>query len=1114
MGWPHSKTKYYVSSSTFPLFDSSTRVNNYEAGMLDYTSNSTLEQYEYFKNYYNTSRLRDIRGLLRWADSSGYHSQMGKISSTFYSDASFDNDIITEASKQYVSLSSNQTYQVYSASLNRFSEDFWLKHLATQQGKASLFFEGTGVDYTVDFPDSNTVRATFSNGQVVSGAIPANANTFRYIEISYSIETETEVQKTDKDGNPVVDSSTNQPIMVTEITYTYGYYDYQEGSGNSTLDSLIKNNNISNANDFYPVIPIRTDTHWFSGTDANHISAILKKLHLYNTSQLLTTTAYNKMCDTLTEGINKSGNGSLGDIDYMTIILGVPINTRNSADQRYLFEFFYNLYVNYSLMRGDVPQQQSEGLNTYSGKGVLKDYFNTLYENVTGDTAYTRSRKSSSSSGRFTKFTLTNEKSNLNLTYEWGHAGYFEANGKWKPTAKVGEYGVLAGLQRHDYTYWKPRVDSEGNYVYVYDESTGTNELQYDLEHETAYINLVLFCKQTSENRWKFVMFSGLGLTNLVYHGKTVYTDAYEDVKDSSQTTTLEHNFTADTDGTYDDYTLFSFKYVDNPGDSDSAFIVPLEQSTFYEIGVPAEVDISQGCQYLICNCWEKKKVKWYQSGWLGVAIGALGMAVFCFSPTAWIFFVGLFTITFTVKVLELVNKICVVIFGEKLGNQIYSFVIQIIKTILVVVASICVKIPVIGWIIWAICMAVYTVITIAEYLRQGLSMGEALKRGLVEGAIASAASLIGGQFGGGQLAGATSGGMASGGISGAVSAGLSTSEGALVASVSVGLNTTGQSLNQGESIGKSLGQGVIAGGSTYLGAQAGGYVKGAIGGGTGAVLGSATQGFVSGFTGSFGNSLLEGDNLGEAFRTGLIQGGISAGFSAANAGYQQLSKYMGWGKYGLTPAQLEAQGEFGNTSPSSNSLGVPDDTSLGKNLNYLQSLDPSTANSFSEFGKVGWSVMKDIFSTVAPAIAIQTLENPNTYVKLLSAAYADQMYHKMANLANDYEEFNDKYRAATKVLNMLNDMNNSSVTTEFACLMQACLGKMSSIFPEFISTSAETFLSMGVLTGHDLLKNTLASPSAFADTKLSMDGYTPYSLHYTSQDYDLIFTETSTILT
>lgn len=241
MGWNpfKSKTKYYVSSSTFPLFDDKNRIDNYEAAILDYTSNSSIEQSEYLKNYYSTSRLRDIRGLLNWADSSGYHRTMGKVSATFYADAQLDNEILTIATKQYVSINPNDTYRVYKSNLNIFSEDFWLKHLATQQGKAQLFYESAAINYTVSFPTEDTIRATFKNGTVIEGRIPNNASRTRFIEMEYSIITEAITDKVDAEGNVVVDPETGKPVKITTYTYQYGYYDYQEGSGNTTLDDAL-----------------------------------------------------------------------------------------------------------------------------------------------------------------------------------------------------------------------------------------------------------------------------------------------------------------------------------------------------------------------------------------------------------------------------------------------------------------------------------------------------------------------------------------------------------------------------------------------------------------------------------------------------------------------------------------------------------------------------------------------------------------------------------------------------------------------------------------------------------------------------------------------------------
>ena len=135
------------------------------------------------------------------------------------------------------------------------------------------------------------------------------------------------------------------------------------------------------------------------------------------------------------------------------------------------------------------------------------------------------------------------------------------------------------------------------------------------------------------------------------------------------------------------------------------------------------------------------------------------------------------------------------------------------------------------------------------------------------------------------------------------------------------------------------------------------------------------------------------------------------------------------------------------------------------------------------------------------------------TYMNLINLTMAEQQYHKMANLENDYQEFADKYAAANRVLDMLNQMRGSTVTAEFVCKMQACLGRMIQMFPDAISMSPEAFLSMATTTGHDQLKSVLGSVTTFVDSQLSMDGYEPYQLFYTQMDYSLTFTETSTII-
>lgn len=997
MGLFSSKTKYYVSSSTFPLFSENQRVDNYVSGILDYTSNSTLEKYEYFKYHYDTSRLRDIRGFINWADKSGFSGAMGKIYSTFYGDAEYDNVVVTDALKDLVPVESNQVLQVYSTVLNTFSEDFWLKFLATQQGVAYLFFEGTGVDYTVSFPDDNHIKATFTNGKVVEGELPPYANTHRYLEISYSIETTTTGNKKDANGDDVLDPDTNEPIVVTEISYTYGYYHYREGAGNVKLNALIENNTIHGTSTFYPVIPIRTNTSWYGGGAATHIGNALKHLHMYKQS-MGPLDCYGNLKNSLAEGISKSGNGSLGDIDYMTIILGIAINSHNQADQHYLFEFFYNLYANYQLQQGKVPELKSGGVATYNGKGAIKDYFHSLYYNL----GYDQSTSTYSTRGWFSKwfkrrssrwasFNIYNGSSNLNLTYDWGNAGYFEANGKWKPNARLGEYGVLAGLQRHNYSVWEVVTDAEGNPITHYNEDTGRNETEYELNTYTVYTNLILFCKQTSENRWKFVMFSGLQLTNLVYAGKSVVTDPYSDVKDSGSSKVLEHDFSSDSDGTYDDYTLFSFNYVENPGDSPSAFIVPLEQNTFYEVGVPHQVDISYGCQYLICNCWVAKKVKWYNRGWFSIALSFVGMSVMWWAPTVWTYFAVIFTVAFTAKALELLNKICVTIFGESFGNSLYKAIIIVVKTILAILASFFFYLgeafP-IFYLFWAICVTLYATITAAEYVRQGYDLWDAVKRGAVEGAGVAAGSAI-------------SGGM----------------------------------------------------GSTW-----------------GTTAASAVGAAASSFISTTGNAYLNGESFGSAFKQGIKAGVISGATTYVLSGLMNMWQGVDF------------------AGPTQNAISTAQKEMVSEAI-----------------AKQGTAAF---IGNMAAEVTKQVLLNPNTYVNILSSSVVERAYHKIANLENDYQEFNNKLASAYKALNIINMQMSSMITAEYVAILQACLGRLT-VDGTNADLDPEGWLTQATATGHDQLKMVLAGPSFFVDNKLSLTGYSPYSLHYTQQDYDIVFTET-----
>lgn len=792
MGWNPLKSKKVtvVSSSSFPIFDSNNRVRQYPAAMLDYTANSTIEKSEYMKSYLDSSRLRNYRGFLSWWKKNKYFDVFGEITGQFYADAQYDNNAITQVMRKYVTIPKDSTFQVYETNLSVFSEDFWLKHLATQQGKAKWFFLKDGNDYTVDYLSGSQIKATWKNGNTLQGALPQNPNASRFLEISYSFLKEVIKEKEtkpvyDEKGNIVKDK---EKIRITTYQYTYGFMAYQEGTGKSDLDSFIKDNGIALEYSFFPVIPIRTDEKWYKDDQAKKISEALDFLQIFGKKKL-NEDPYQKIVKVLTEGVEK---GSINDVDYITLIPGVSLASNHKSDGRYLYEFFLNLHVN-STMAGTHPsaRPKPQPKSISSGKSVWTSL-------------RVRSRKNTKDK-KYQSFNIKCESSHLDLRYWWAGSDYFEANGKWKPGARVGECGVLFG----DYVYvWEeqvPATDDEGRMIYQ-ETSNGTWEIKYvTVTHKDPY-NMVFFCKQETDNRWRFTCFIDLGLTNHVYDGKTVFTGATEALNTASQKKSITHDFRADLPSAPGEDQIFACNYITVPGEKiDDSFIIPLEASTFKEIGAIHQLEISYGSQYLVMNCWETYKKRWYQRGFFSIAICFLGVAVGSLipviGPLVSTFFAVVGTILLTAKTLELTLKVLTLIFGESLGTAIYNWGKKIITTIVCVIVS---KIPVIGW---AIAAAIMFTITAADVINAGGSLEDAFKKGLASGAMAALGSYAGAYAGG---AVASSGASVS--VSSSITIGTETLASATQAATYSAINSFGNALIQGKSFGKALKSGVLSG--------------------------------------------------------------------------------------------------------------------------------------------------------------------------------------------------------------------------------------------------------------------------------------------------------------
>lgn len=718
MGLFSSKKKYYVSSSSCPVFDQDMLVNYYEAAILDHTANSSIDQSEYIKNYYTSSRLRNYRGWLGWCERNNFFKTFGRITSAFYGDATFNNEVITEELKKLIPLEDGDVLQVYRTNLNFFSEDFYIRYIATQQGKADLFYQASLADYELDFPDDHTITAIFTNGETITGTLPTMSGNTRFLEISYSVLKQ--VQTVGPNDIPIIN-----------YRYTYGYYHYQEDTGSEVFDSLIENNNITNTQSFYPCIPIRTNTSWYGGNNAHLIGKALAALEITSKSNN-PDTVYNEFKSAIVDGMSQ---GSIGDIDYITLQLGVALNSKHPSDLRYLYEFFLNLHVNYALKNGGTASEIWRPKYLNNGEKNLEKYF-TIFWNRYSSNGY--------SDSCFTRFNIYCASSNLNLTYSWGNTDYFETNGQFKPGAKPGEYGVLSNAFVYRYTTMEPATDDEGNVIYEGNEDEGYHIKYEEVVHSVNY-TLTLFCNQYSKNRWRFVAFIDLSEYNLIYHGKGVEYWAYDAIRDAAGKGYVTHDFSGDGSNIPDlDAPVMGFYYVTAENDLDSGFIVPLEKTTLQEVGYVHQLQISYRSAYLIFNCWVKKKVKWYQHGVFGAILGVVmivvGVVCSVFSGGSSLSLSALGaallaggTVLFLAsaigqKVLSLISKVLTTILGQSAGEIIFNFLKSLIKVVVVAVVSYYGG-PIAG----AVAAGMFAT---SESLLAGENFGKALSQGIVAGAL------------------------------------------------------------------------------------------------------------------------------------------------------------------------------------------------------------------------------------------------------------------------------------------------------------------------------------------------------------------------------------------
>ncbi len=113
---------------------------------------------------------------------------------------------------------------------------------------------------------------------------------------------------------------------------------YKIGGSNAILNNLKNSDQIVNTKEFYPFIPIRLDN--VSITNSTYVNN-----NLYNEStkayeRIFRTSKFIDIIDSIED------NSSISQIDYAYISFGVPLNSTDNSNKKYIYNFFKSL-INY-----------------------------------------------------------------------------------------------------------------------------------------------------------------------------------------------------------------------------------------------------------------------------------------------------------------------------------------------------------------------------------------------------------------------------------------------------------------------------------------------------------------------------------------------------------------------------------------------------------------------------------------------------------------------------------------------------------------------------------------------------------------------------------------------
>lgn len=630
MGLFSSKTKIYVSSVVYNMAG-----DDYEKFLPSTLVSGAIQNVPnmgtfMMNNLFFGSGIR-LRRFYTWALRSGYTNHIGLGTSTFYPDIPVRKEDLYPILVSLVNLQKNQTLDILEASIDWYDisyiADMWVYNnrpdMINNPYSVEEFItitgshrekrkEGNGYYWVTVLDKKSDIKITFSSGSSVIITSTQYPKDKRYLILSYKVDT---YQKDPTTG-------------INNIIATKQYYEYYaEGTGKSYYDSFFKKANpIEKA--YFPYIPLRQDKQFYSDSFHPDTYNWIKKAYKKVTGSQ-NNSNFNKLLKNLKD------NKEINDIEYAYIQFGSSINSKNMENKKYIYEYFYNLYLNENLSNNSTGSSNSSLISIDKRNKTIEiksDY---------GIAAF-----------------------NTRINYKI--SDFKIKNGKIFPGARKNKYSIERARESSESEVW---VKNDG------DSSTG------HWVTVTNYENIVYMRKQISDNRYEEIRFTKLTYDNIIYSGKAVSYDAYNELGEENESgfiVPLEYN---------------SFKEIGLINSTDFAthcnYIVfntyIKKKVRWYQRGIFKIFVAIVAISLSWCGIGEAIATMYYSTmftaGLITTAAGAAAATALAYSLTAITMVLG--GMLFNKFVMPLIFKAFTAVFGEILG-KVFAVIAVVIASRLV----------------------------------------------------------------------------------------------------------------------------------------------------------------------------------------------------------------------------------------------------------------------------------------------------------------------------------------------------------------------------------------------------------------------------------------------